>query len=156
MIECQTGRPEAAEAIWSWEETPETARGPLAGSLRLRGLIQGAVGLAIGSAVYLLWSQTVGQVIGVLATLILLAGLLSPTGVYAMLHRLFVWTGYQVGRVLTWVLLVPLFYTFFYPFGLLFRRARRDRMRRFFEDVDSYWEDHDSAIAKAGPQQRPY
>jgi hypothetical protein len=39
---------------------------------------------------------------------------------------------------------------------MLFRRSRRDRMRRFFEDGASYWEDHDHAVAKAGPRERPY
>jgi hypothetical protein len=50
-----------------------------------------------------------------------------------------------VGRLLTWVLLVPLFYAFFLPFGALLRRGRSDRLaRRFDAGATSYWEPRES------------
>jgi hypothetical protein len=49
--------------------------------------------------------------------------------------------GRRIGRALTWLLLVPLFYLFFLPFGLLFRRGRRDRLKRYFDrEATTYWE----------------
>ena len=45
-----------------------------------------------------------------------------------------------VGRFLTWILLSWIFYGFFLPFGALFRRGRRDSMKRFYEpEALSYW-----------------
>jgi hypothetical protein len=49
--------------------------------------------------------------------------------------------GQALGRGLTFVLMSGLFYTFFFPFGKLLRRGRRDRMKRWFEpDAATYWE----------------
>jgi hypothetical protein len=100
-------------------------------------------GAAVASALYLFWSQAVGTVVFCIAAIILLSALASPTGVYRAIQGLFETLGNVTGRVLTWVMLVPLFYLFFLPFGLLMRRGRRDRMKRFFEpDAESYWEPH--------------
>jgi hypothetical protein len=157
VTEHNPGRPEAAAAIWQWRDRRTRARGVSARSHRVRGVVQGAVGLAIASAVYWLGSPGFGTAVAILAGAILLSALLSPTGLYATLQRLFAWTGQGIGRALTWVMLPPLFYLVFYPFGMLFRRRRRDRMRRFFEPgTATYWEPHDHPIASAGPRDRAF
>ena len=51
--------------------------------------------------------------------------------------------GTKVGEAVTWLCLAPVFYLFFLPFGLLFRRGRRDAMQRLLEpNATTYWEAH--------------
>ena len=77
------------------------------------------------------------------AAIILFSALVSPTGLYRGIQGLFATLGNATGRALTWLMLVPLFYLFFLPFGVLLRRGRRDRLKRYFEpDKESYWEPH--------------
>ncbi len=143
MTGLQPGRPEAAEVIWRWREPPKKNAEPSASKARIKGTIQGGVGLGVAAAIYLLWSQTIGTVVFCISTTILLSALASPLGLYRIIEGVFVSLGNHTGRALTWLTLVPLFYLFFLPFGLLFRRGRRDRMKRFFEpDEQSYWEPH--------------
>lgn len=81
----------------------------------------------------------------------------SPAGVRAALQRLFAATGRAVGRALTWLFLVPLFYGFFLPFGWALRRGRRDRLcRRFEPDAASYWEPHAGPKAGSASHRRQY
>jgi hypothetical protein len=50
---------------------------------------------------------------------------------------------FAVGTILTWALLVPLFYGFFWPFGRLFRRGRRDALERAWDrDAPTWWRKH--------------
>jgi hypothetical protein len=155
---CETrpGRPEAAAAIWRWRASdlsgaPEVS----AARLRITGLLQAAVGVAFGLASYLWWSPIVAGLALTLATVILLTALASPTGLYAAVQRLFLATGRVVGRGMTWVVMVPLFYLVFFPFGLLLRRGRRDQLKRFFDrDVPTYWERRPSP--REGANERPY
>ena len=148
---------DAAVVNWNWRKPRRTAPAADPRALRLRGCVQGLIGLTLAVTVYLLWWPAFGIAIAVLAGVIGLSALLSPTGLYSLLQRLFVWTGHLLGRGLTWLMLVPLFYAFFYPFGVLFRRRRRDRMRRFYEpDASTYWEPHDRTVVTAGPTEKPY
>ena len=56
---------------------------------------------------------------------------------------------------MTWIVMVPIFYGVFLPFGLLFRRGRRDRMKRYYDpDAQSYWEERPER--PAGYRERPY
>ena len=107
------------------------------------GSVQALVGASAATAIYLLWSQTIGTVVFCISTIILFSALVSPNGLYRIVRGVFAALGNVTGRALTWLTLVPLFYLFFLPFGLLFRRGRRDRMKRFLEpDQESYWEPH--------------
>ena len=139
------GRPEAAAAIWDWRG--ERAPAPLAPStarLRLEGLVRSLVGAAIGTAVFFLWHRNVAYVVWASAALTLLAAMASPTGAYAALGRGLAAFGRAVGRVLTVVLLTPVFLLFFLPFRLLLRGGRRDRLERWFDrELPSYWKRRD-------------
>jgi len=79
-------------------------------------------------------------VILTIASIILLAALISPTGLFAGIERGFDALGHAASRLVTLVLLSAIFYSFFLPFGLLFRRGRRDSMKRFYEpEAHTYW-----------------
>jgi len=136
-----TGRPEAASLAWNWRGNEDLAKpAEDRGNPRLRGTLQGLVGLSIGATVFTFLSQTVGNVICAIAGVITLSALLSPRGLYFAIERVFAALGRLVGRGLTWLLMPAIFYLFFLPFSLLFRRGRRDSMTRFLDpDVTSYW-----------------
>jgi len=143
MSQLHQGRPEAAEVIWNWRG-PQTngARIP-AGNPRLKGAIQGLVGMSVALAIHLYGARTIGTLVFCVSTIVLLSALLSPTGIYRAVEGLFTTLGNATGRALTWLMLVPLFYLFFLPFGFLLRRGRRDQLKRRFEpDQESYWEPH--------------
>jgi hypothetical protein len=103
-------------------------------------VIQGLIGLAVGTLVYLIISEHMGTLAWTVATLILLSALLSPERGYAAIERGIDWLVEAVGKAVTLLVMLPVFYLIFLPFGLLFRRGRNDSMKRYYEDsVDSYW-----------------
>lgn len=142
MSEQRPGRAEAALAIWNWRDPqPDGPPPPLASRERVRGSFQAAIVAAIGGLLLLLGLRTIALVMWGAAAIVLLAALASPRGLYAVLDRMARAIGKRVGRALTWLLLVPLFYFFFLPFGLLFRHGRRDRLKRYFDaEAPTYWE----------------
>jgi hypothetical protein len=149
------GRPEAAAAIWDWREPSGVVAAK--GRPRLRGFVRGAIVTTFGLLVLAFWSQTVGTVVLVVAGVILFSALVSPTVLYAGIEGLLARLGRLTGQAITWVLLVPLFYLFFLPFGLLLRRGRRDRMKRFFEPgAETYWEPHEGVTASSSSRVRQY
>jgi hypothetical protein len=152
MSEAHRGRPEAAAAIWTWQGSAPTAPAPTAGRVRLRGLAQAAVGAAAGAAILAFASRPLGIVVLSIASAIALAALVSPQGLFAGIERAFAALGHQIGRVLTWILLPAIFYLFFVPFSALFRRGRRDSMKRFFDaSAQSYWKLRDDAARAGSP-----
>ncbi len=160
MTSPRAGRPEAAALIWDWRaETPAAPKAESAGRARLHGSLQALVAAAIGGAIFVWLSQTVGTVVLTVAAIVGFSALVAPTTLYAAIQRLFMLLGQWTGRALAWVMLVPLFYLFFFPFGLLFRRGRRDRMRRWFDGEDagsSYWEPHEGITAASAARTRQY
>ena len=155
----RSGRPDAAAAIWDWraEDIPTDAAALSPSKARLHGVIQGAVGGAVGTALYFFLSQTMGTVVWCLASLIALSALLSPGLLYMAIQRLFAATGAVLSLVVTFISMVTLFYLFFLPFGALFRRGRRDKMRRYFEtEGTTYWVERDTATAPGESRKRLY
>lgn len=153
------GRPEAAAAVWRWRNDgdPASGAGLPDGRRRVRGSLQAAVGLGVGATIFLLWSQTAGAVVMGIATLILLAALLSPSGAFALLERAFSTLGAQIARLITFVTMSLIFYLIFAPFGVLTRRGRRDPMRRFYEpDGETYWTPREIGRAGSPSRQRQY
>jgi hypothetical protein len=153
----RAGRPEAAAVIWDWREQAESAPAESTGRARLRGVIQGSVALAVGAG-FLLWGRTtIASVVFCVGSVILLAALVSPTGLFAGIEGLFATLGRWTGRLLTWILMLPLFYLFFLPFGALLRRGRRDRLLRFYErEANTYWEPHTGPRAGSSSRERQY
>ncbi len=137
------GRPEAALVIWEWRGPGAQAIAAENSRLRIKGVVQGLVGGALGAALYFFLSPTVGTIVLTIASVVMLAALVSPGGLYRGIEGVFAALGRATGRGLTWLMLLPLFYLFFLPYGVLARRGRRDRLKRYFErDEASYWEPH--------------
>ncbi len=159
MTGTPAGRPEAAEAIWNFTADERAAAVPAAvpGRVRLRGSLQALVGVSVGVVFFFFVSATLGRIVMGIAGFILLSALVSPTVVYAGIEKLFDSLGHLLGRAMTWLLMVPLFYLFFLPFGLLFRRGRRDRLRRYSErDAATYWERREGPTAASHSRERQY
>ncbi len=69
-----------------------------------------------------------------------LAAWCSPAGIYAAISKILEALGRGIGQVLTALLLTPVYWLFFAPFGLLFRRGRNDSLaRRSDASASSYW-----------------
>jgi hypothetical protein len=152
----RVGSPKASAAIWRWRAgEPDSEPRPSAASVRVRGTLQALAGTAFGVASHLYWSKTVAIVAFSAAGVVLFCALASPHGLYALLSRLFEATGRVVGRAMTWIVMLPIFYLFFLPFGKLLRRGRRDRLHRFFDrDAQTYWEPH--MVMKSSSRERQY
>jgi hypothetical protein len=112
---------------------------------------------ALGGAIFLFWSPATGRVVLGVAAIVLLAALVSPTGLYAGIRQLLQTLGRWTGQALTWAMLVPLFYLVFLPFGWLFRRGSRDLLKRYFDpEAETYWEPREGATAASKSRQRQY
>jgi hypothetical protein len=144
MATSRAGAPKASAAIWRWR-APEPPAGSAAPAprVRLRGSLQASAGALFGLACWWFGARTDASVAFALAALVLVAALASPAGLYAMLQRFFDASGRVIGRAMSWLVMVPIFYLFFLPFGKLFRRGRNDRLHRAFDaQAESYWEPH--------------
>jgi hypothetical protein len=145
MDHLRRGRPEGSAAIWQWRERA-VASGPSESlhRVRLRGTLRSLILATVGGLLLAWGARRVGFFVVAVASTVLLAALISPRGLFAAIERGLAFLGLQTGRVLTWILLPLVFYGFFVPFALLFRRGRRDSMRRFFDrEAASYWLDRE-------------
>jgi hypothetical protein len=152
----RAGSAQAAAVIWRWRDgEPDAVAQPSATSARLRGSLQASAAAAVGLASYLYFSKSIALLAFAMAALVLLAVLVSPHGLYALLQRLFEATGRVIGRAMTWIVMLPIFYLFFLPFGKLMRRGKRDRLRRYYEPAaTTYWEPH--VAMKSSSRERQY
>jgi hypothetical protein len=130
----------AAATIWDWR-ADEGARERHAAKLRQRGLLQGAVGLSIAAALFFLLHWVVIPAIAAgIAVFTVVAALASPTGLYARVAGLLEAFGLMVGTAVTWLVLTPVFFLVFAPFGLLTRRGSNDPMKRGYDkSASTYW-----------------
>ncbi len=148
-------RPEAAAAVWRWRE-PGPGKEAKARRLRRQGLVQALVGAAIGGLLAF-WHPTFAKVVWVIAGFTLLAALLSPTGLYAGIARALEALGRGIGRVMTVLLLVPVFVLFFGVYGGLGRRGRRDKLERWFDaGASTYWHRRPKAATGTAPYERQF
>jgi hypothetical protein len=152
------GRAEAAAAIWDWRPATGT-RGDAAGEAsrkRLRGVVQALVTAAVGAVLFFSLRVPAFLAFG-LAGLVGVSALVAPTSLFAAIEHAFLGLGRWTGWLLGWVLLVPVFYLFFAPFGRLLRRGRRDRLqRRFDREAPSYWEPHRGLRMASDSHRRQY
>jgi len=136
-------RPEASAVAWSWRDRAaraEAARAREAAANRSKGLIGGAVGLAVAAVVYFLLHRPVAaEVIGAIALLVAVAALASPLGLFKLLQRGLDVFAHAVGTVLTWVLLTLLYFVVFLPAGLILRRGKLKITRGPDKRLATYW-----------------
>jgi hypothetical protein len=153
------GRAEAASVVWKWQSSGAADARPDARPLRLRGALQASAGLAVAAGFAWWGLRTPATIVGGIACAIGLAALVSPFGVFAAIERAFAMLGRWAGQALTWILLPMIFYLFFTPFSLLFRRGRRDSMKRHFDPAAaSYWTSRErrSGTTASASHERPY
>jgi hypothetical protein len=124
------------ESVWNWRaaEDPLLHRVAERAELRRRALLQGSVMVAVGALVFfLLGHRIVGLAVWGLAVLILGLGLAAPAA-YRPLNRFGEWLGRTVGALLTYLMLVPLFYLVFLPVSAFLRMKGHDPLSRSRRD----------------------
>lgn len=163
MHETRSGRPEAAAAIWSWQEPSAATEEAASGKIRLRGALQGLAAACVGGAIYHFLPalnphfRMVGIVVLSVASVVFLAATLSPKGVYAVIERMLAAMSRHFGRLLNWLIIPLIFYGFFVPFGVLFRRGKRDALQTFYDDRrESYWSDREGVRTASSNRARQY
>lgn len=133
------GRAEAADTLWNWRGADATTDDS-ANSARRRGSLRGVIAIAAAGLFWVLDTPTLAMIVATIGAVTLLSALASPLGLYAVIERAIGRAAGLLGRITTVITLVPLFYLFFVPFGALFRRKRRDKLKRFYEpEADTYW-----------------
>jgi hypothetical protein len=121
------------------------------------GSVQALVGAAAAGVLFALGHPNLGGVALTLAVVVGGAAWLSPAGAYTRIRRGLEWLGTGIGTMLTWILMVPLFYLFFLPFGLLFRRGHRDPMEREFPTGSaSCWRSRPESAGGASAYERQF
>ncbi|MEE8537912.1 MAG: hypothetical protein V3U86_10205 [Acidobacteriota bacterium] len=135
------GRSEAARAIWDWRGVKDATAGPQhRRRVQLRAGVQTLVAAGLGALFFAFGSRILPFIIWGIAGLLLAVALSSPDRLYLRVQNFMDYLGRAVGTILTWILLVPLFYLFFTPFGLLMRPGSRDRLERRLESAaPTYW-----------------
>jgi hypothetical protein len=151
----RSGSPSAAAAIWRWRDASPAialaAARDRVRALRREGVVRALVGAALGGALFIFGAVILARVAWVGAGVVLLAALASPDGLYSAIGRGLALLGHGIGRLLAIVLLTPVYWLFFVPFGRLLRAGRRDRLERWFDaTAPSYWHRRtDAARTKA-------
>jgi len=151
------GRPQAAQAVWSWKEGPSRGSDPSRASIRARGSLQAALLGAVAAATAQFVSVHGGIIIGCVAGVVLLSALLSPLGVLAALDRAVATLGRLLSRLVAFIALPLVYYGVFLPLGAVLRRSRRDAMKRFFEpESKTYWTERDTLTTASSDRSRQY
>jgi len=123
------------ETVWNWRDSSGRSTGKTEGaSLRRQAVIQVIVMGAIGFVLYRwIGHETFAKVVWGLAAVILVLGLVAPRA-YRPVHRFGLWLGKIIGALLTYVLLIPLYFLVFLPGALVLRLQGRDPMHRRARD----------------------
>ncbi len=123
------------ETVWNWRDSSGRSAGKSeAASLRRQAVIQAAVMGVIGFILYQwIGHVTFARIVWGLAGVILILGLVAPRA-YKPIHGFGQWLGRAVGALLTYLLLVPLFFLVFTPGALILRLQGRDPMHRRARD----------------------
>jgi sulfite exporter TauE/SafE len=125
--------------------------------MRFKGLVQAIVAAVVAGLFYWWQHVIVATIVAGIGTLVLLLAVTSPLGAFAAIERAMARFGQWVGVVVGWLVLLPLFYLFFFPFGSLFRRGENDRLKRFYQTAsDTYWVDRVAADDPVASRQRPF
>jgi hypothetical protein len=130
-----------------------------ASKLRRAGVLRGLVALCAAGMLFFFGRWLASSVAVAVGALTLVLATTSPTKAYVALMRSVERIGERIGMLLAWLLLTPVFFLFFVPFGLLTRRGRGDRMgRRFDRAAETYWttRSEKSEAERRRELERPY
>lgn len=140
---------------WHWDDPGRDRRpgeGDPATRARRRGAIQGAVGLAVATALWLVWRSPLAYLAAAIALLLVLLALAAPLTGYARVSRALEAFGRWVGLAVTWLLMGLLFYLLFLPVGLLLRARRSLHVTTGFDRAaPTYWQ---PTAARTGGSER--
>lgn len=148
------GKSEASAVIWTRDAVSPSQTALAA---RKRATLQGAVA-GVGGALLFFWldHSTMGVVAWSIGGTSMLAGWLSPLGLFAAIERAVLAVGRLVGAVMTWLLLAPVYLLVMTPFGWLTRRGARDTLRRSIDaEASTYWNKREPEEQQASLE-RPY
>jgi len=116
------------KVVWDWKSGSQGNAAET--TFRRPAVIQVAVMVAIGFVLdRWLGHLTVARIVWGLAAVFLILGLALPR-VYRHVHLFGKWLGLAVGQLLTWVLLIPLYWLVFFPVAVVLRIRGRDPMNR--------------------------
>jgi hypothetical protein len=102
-------------------------------------LIQTGVPAAVGLVFFLVGKLLAAKVLWGVSGVLLISGLFIPP-VFSRIEQFGRWFGKWAGQVITWVLLVPVFYLVFVPGRLILKARGIDPMcRKFPTDAPTYW-----------------
>jgi hypothetical protein len=102
-------------------------------------LIQTVVPAAVGLVFFLVGKLLAAKVLWGVSGVLLISGLFIPP-VFNRIEQFGRWFGKWAGQVITWVLLVPVFYLVFVPGRLILKARGIDPMcRKFPTDAPTYW-----------------
>lgn len=140
---------------WRWGGAPAAAGGRVRGGAaraRRRGALQGAAGVAVAVAFWLLWRTPLAWLIAGVSVALALLALAAPVTAYAKVSRALEAFGRAVGLAVTWLLMALVFYLLFLPVGLVLRARRSLRLTRGFDAAaPTYWT---RPAARAGGAER--
>lgn len=142
----KSARPEAAMVIWDWKGVQKARAAEAAlGHARKQGIAQGIVGFIVGGVFFLFWSKLLATIVIAIAAVSMITALAFPMTHYKTLQSWIQKLGIFLGTAMTWLLLTPLYFLFFTPFGFLFRRGKNDTMLRYYDaQAPSYWQSRDT------------
>ncbi len=131
--------PSVAAVVWPWRTPPQPRHRPSF----LRVLLQVCIPYAVAAILYFVapWthSKTIAGVVACVGTLLLLLGLFAPKAFVCVERFVFRFVAW-VGVALSWLLLTPLFFTFFLGSSIIWKLRRKDPLyRRLEPTAASYW-----------------
>ena len=151
------GRPEAAAAIWNWRKAAAIDTPRKTSAIRLRGTAKALVSGVVGVVIYRYLSSRAGTLVVIVSGLMLIAALVSPTGLYRIAERGVAALAMRLGWLLNWIILPALFYGLFWPLGKLMRSGKRDQLQRFRDATrSSYWSDRTRDRVASANRRRQY
>lgn len=130
---------------WTWQEIPHNTPDPTKIQIKSetpRRLLQIAIMLIVGAFLFFRWRHRLaGGLVWTLAAVILISMLFCPK-IPAWFDRAGAWLGRIAGTFITWLLLMPMFYTVFTLGRLVLWLRGRDPMeRRLLPQANTYWND---------------
>jgi hypothetical protein len=115
------------------------------------------VGLSIAVALALSGHPRGAFAIGAVTLVMLASAWVWPLTAYSRFEGALNAFGRAVGRLLAWVLLVPVFLVFFWGFGRWRRGGRRDALQRWVDpQASSYWRPRPVRGTGIAPYQRQF
>lgn len=137
---------QASRVIWDWREKRTGQPGVGSRRNRIHGFIQALIALAVGSCFFIYHHPIPGFIVVSIGGFVLAASQFSPMGLYLRIQGFGARLGQLAGTATAYLLLIPVYWLFFTPFHLCFRRGAKNKMRAALDrDAQTYWLDREPA-----------